>query len=129
MQRGKIAKRPCAEEDIVVMFIEVLPGEQLLSTLAQLPQVPLTRGSGARRLMEAKCRISIQLLMVQACGEIWQKHAQRLNLRATVLMLDMLAQQGAHAREINSDSGLRRELAIAQLQDKVRNWPLHSHLH
>lgn len=82
-------------------------------------QVSLARGSGARRLNLAKCRSSIQLLLVQACGEIWSSHGHRLEQQAVVVLLDILAQIGTNARAINGNGDLRRELALAQMRDEV----------
>ena len=41
-------------------------------------QVSLAAGAGARRLAEARCRAAVQLLLVQACGEVYVSHAPRL---------------------------------------------------
>jgi hypothetical protein len=41
-------------------------------------QVSLVAGAGARRLAEARCRAAVQLLLVQASGEIYVAHAPRL---------------------------------------------------
>ncbi len=41
-------------------------------------QVSLVAGAGARRLAEARCRAAVQLLLVQAAGEIYVAHAPRL---------------------------------------------------
>lgn len=38
----------------------------------------LAAGAGARRLAEARCRAAVQLLLVQACGEVYVSHAPRL---------------------------------------------------
>ena len=83
-------------------------------------QVSLARGSGARRLLEARCRASIQLLLVQGSGELWAAHGQQLEQRSVVILLDMLARMGGHARAINADGPLRRDLAVAQASDQVR---------
>lgn len=53
-------------------------------------QVSLVRGSGARRLGLAKCRATIQLLLVQACGEVWAAHGHRLQGSAVQQLLEVL---------------------------------------
>ena len=83
-------------------------------------QVSLSSGSGARRLAEARCRAAIQLLLVQACGEVYASHAPRLPQAAAILMLDALAAVAEHARGIDADLDLRRDLAAAQAAGKVR---------
>ncbi|CAL8462959.1 g2493 [Coccomyxa elongata] len=82
-------------------------------------QVSLSSGSGARRLAEARCRAAIQLLLVQACGEVYASHAPRLPQAAAILMLDALAAVAEHARDIDADLDLRRSLAAAQAAGKV----------
>jgi len=82
-------------------------------------QVSLVRGSGARRLGLAKCRATIQLLLVQASGEVWAAHGHRLQASAVKQLLDVLQSIGAHARAVNADGDLRRELALAQMRDQV----------
>ncbi len=82
-------------------------------------QVSLASGSGARRLAEARCRAAIQLLLVQACGEVYASHAPRLPQAAAILMLDALAAVAEHARDIDADLDLRRSLAAAQAAGKV----------
>ena len=70
--------------------------------------------------MEARCRASIQLLLVQGSGELWAAHGQQLEQRSMVILLDMLARVGGHARAINANGALRRDLAVAQASDQVR---------
>ena len=82
-------------------------------------QVSLSSGSGARRLAEARCRAAIQLLLVQACGEVYASHAPRLPQAAAILMLDALAAVAEHARDVDADLDLRRDLAAAQTAGKV----------
>ena len=66
-----------------------------------------------------RTRAAIQLLLVQACGEIFTVHGQRLSLAATSAMLDVLQQVADHGRAIDSDAHLRRTLAVSQAEDKV----------
>ncbi len=82
-------------------------------------QVSLSSGSGARRLAEARCRAAIQLLLVQACGEVYARHAPRLPQAAAILMLDALGAVAEHARDIDADLDIRRSLAAAQTAGKV----------
>ncbi len=128
----------------------------------------LSSGSGARRLAEARTRAAIQLLLVQACGEVcsavsplllfpglacyffwcmqqmpeqacmcrhaltrvcvlparatlqvYAAHSPRLPQAAAILMLDALAEIAQHARDIDADLALRRDLAAAQAEGKV----------
>ncbi len=88
-------------------------------------QASLARGSGARRLNLAKSRSGIQLLLVQACGEIWAAHGHRLEQEAVIVLLDVLFQIGSNARAVDGNGNLRRELALAQMRDEVHpNFPL-----
>lgn len=82
-------------------------------------QVTLAQGSGARRLGEVRCRAAIQLLLVQASGEIYAAHSQRLPQAAAILMLDALADMARHARQVDADLDMRRQLAAAQAESKV----------
>ncbi len=82
-------------------------------------QVSLASGSGARRLAEARCRAAIQLLLVQACGEVYAAHSPRLPQAAAILMLNALGAVAEHARSIDADLQLRRDLAAAQAEGKV----------
>ena len=79
----------------------------------------LSQGSGARRLAEVRCRAAIQLLLVQASGEIYAAHSQRLPQAAAILMLDALADMAQHARDVDADLNMRRQLAAAQAESKV----------
>ena len=91
------------------------------------PQVTLAQGSGARRLAEVRCRAAIQLLLVQASGEIYAAHSQRLPQAAAILMLDALADMAQHARSVDADLGMRRDLAAAQAESKVRRSCCNAH--
>ena len=88
-------------------------------TLFGRAQVTLAQGSGARRLAEVRCRAAIQLLLVQASGEIYAAHSQRLPQAAAILMLDALADMAQHARGVDADLDMRRDLAAAQAESKV----------
>ena len=80
----------------------------------------LSQGSGARRLAEVRCRAAIQLLLVQASGEVYAAHSQRLPQAAAILMLDALADMTQLARDVDADLDMRRQLAVAQAESKVR---------
>jgi brefeldin A-inhibited guanine nucleotide-exchange protein len=82
-------------------------------------QVSLSDGSGARRLAEARCRAAIQLLLVQASGEVYAAHSPRVPQAAVISMLDALATVAEHARNIDADLDLRKSLAAAQIEDQV----------
>ena len=84
----------------------------------------LAQGSGARRLAEVRCRAAIQLLIVQASWEIYAAHSQRLPQAGAILMLDALAAMAQHARAVDADLDMRRLLAAAQVESKVRILPL-----
>ena len=88
-------------------------------TLFWQAQVTLAQGSGARRLAEVRCRAAIQLLLVQASGEIYAAHSQRLPQAAAILMLDALSDMAQHARDVDEDLDMRRDLAAAQAESKV----------
>lgn len=88
-------------------------------------QVTLAQGSGARRLAEVRCRAAIQLLLVQASGEIYAAHSQRLPQAGAILMLDALAEMAQHARDVDADLDMRRLLAAAQAESKVSLLPQH----
>ncbi len=77
------------------------------------------QGSGARRLAEVRCRAAIQLLLVQASGEVYAAHSKYLPQAAAILMLDALADMAQHARDLDADLDMRRQLAAAQAESKV----------
>lgn len=82
-------------------------------------QWSLSEGAGARRLGEVRTRAAIQLLLVQACGEIFHVHGRRLTSEATTGILDVVHRLADHARQVDKDMALRRQLAAAQAHDKV----------
>ena len=83
----------------------------------------MSEGAGARRLGEARTRAAIQLLLVQACGEIFHVHGRRLAADAITGILDVVKSLADHARQADRDMTLRCQLAAAQAHDKV--CPLH----
>ncbi len=82
-------------------------------------QWSLSEGAGSRRLGEVRTRAAIQLLLVQACGEIFHVHSRRLAPDAITGILDVVRQLADHARQVDKDMALRRQLAAAQAHDKV----------
>lgn len=82
-------------------------------------QWSLSTGAGARRLAEVRTRAAVQLLLVQACGEIFHVHSQRLQPDVLTGILDVVKQLADHARHVDMDMNLRRHLAAAQVTDKV----------
>ena len=82
-------------------------------------QWSLSSGAGARRLSEARTRAAVQLLLVQACGEIFHVHSRRLKPEVLTGILEVVKQLADHARQVDKDMGLRRQLAAAQVNDKV----------
>ena len=66
-----------------------------------------------------RCKAAVQLLLVQACGEVYTHHAQRLSAGAMTCMLDTLVMVANHARQLNSNFDLRQLLLMAQLNDRV----------
>ena len=79
----------------------------------------MSGGAGARRLGEARTRAAIQLLLVQACGEIFHAHGRRLAIDAVTGILGIVQRLADHARQVDKDMTLRRQLAAAQAHDKV----------
>ena len=51
--------------------------------------------------------------------QVYAAHSPRLPQAAAVLMLDALAQIAQHARDVDADLALRRDLAAAQAEGKV----------
>ena len=80
----------------------------------------LGQGAGARRLAEVHVRASIQLLLVQACSEVYTQHSRTMPPPAAVLLLDVLKGMASHSAAVDADVGLRHSLLLAQAADKVR---------
>ena len=60
---------------------------------------------------------------MQASGEIYAAHSQRLPQAGAILMLDALADMAQHARDVDADLNMRRLLAAAQAESKARLQP------
>lgn len=91
----------------------------IVTSTVILLQWSLSSGAAARRLGEARTRAAVQLLLVQACGEIFHIHNRRLKPEALTGILDVVKQLADHARQVDMDMSLRRHLAAAQATDKV----------
>lgn len=79
----------------------------------------LGSGAGSRRLAELKCRASVQLLLSQACGELYAAHSQRILNASLVKILDILEEISERYVHVNGNMGLRDTLALAQTADNV----------
>lgn len=82
----------------------------------------LGQGAGARRLAEVHVRAAIQLLLVQACSEVYTQHSRLMPPGAAVVLLDTLRGIANHAASVDADGGLRHSLLLAQAADKVGAW-------
>ena len=87
--------------------------------LTAAPSWTLESGAGARRLAELRCRASVQLLMAQACGELYAAHPQSINVTSMTKILDLLEQISSRCVQINGNMGLRESLSLAQTADNV----------
>ncbi len=70
-------------------------------------------------------RAAVQLLLVQACGEIYGAHRATMPPAALATMLQLLATVAAHARGVDDDQRLRHAIALAQAEDQV-SWACRS---
>jgi brefeldin A-inhibited guanine nucleotide-exchange protein len=66
-------------------------------------------------LTAVKCRIAVQLLLVQAMTEIYNSHGSQLSVANTMLLLDTLHAVAGHAHKVNGDHALRQKLQELQL--------------
>ena len=79
----------------------------------------LESGAGARRLAEVRCRASVQLLLAQACGELYAAHPQSISTKSMIGILDLLEQISSRCVDADGNMGLRESLALAQTADNV----------
>ncbi|PSC72251.1 brefeldin A-inhibited guanine nucleotide-exchange 2-like [Micractinium conductrix] len=79
----------------------------------------LGAGAGQRRLADVHVRAAIQLLLVQACSEVYGQHSRIMPAAAAVLLLDTLKAIASHAASVDADGGLCHSLLLAQAADKV----------
>lgn len=76
-------------------------------------------GAGARHLAEIKCRASVQLLLSQACGEVYAAHAKLISSSSTIRILDLLENISQRCVHIDGNNSLRESLTLAQTADAV----------
>jgi len=79
----------------------------------------LGSGVGARRLAELKCRASVQLLLAQACGELYAAHSQRIESPVLIRILNILEEISERCVQVDGNMGLRESLTLAQTADGV----------
>lgn len=95
-------------------------GSPRLSSRERRPSLfSLGEGAGARRLAEVHVRAAIQLLLVQACSEVYTQHSRTMPAPAAVALLEILRGIASHAASLDADAGLRHSLLLAQAADKV----------
>ncbi|OIW00805.1 hypothetical protein TanjilG_18607 [Lupinus angustifolius] len=72
-------------------------------------------------LSDAKCRASVQLLLVQAVMEIYDLYRSQLSAKTMLVLFDALHDVALHAHRINSNTILRSKLqefgSMTQMQD------------
>lgn len=83
------------------------------------PNWTLRHGVGSRRLSEVRCRAAVQLLTVQAIGEIYKIHHLALDaplLQKLILSLETIS---LHSRKVDTDIQIRQFLAVQQSEDHI----------
>ena len=70
---------------------------------------------------QVRVRAAVQLLLVQACGEIYGAHCSAMPPAALATMLQLLAAVSGHARGVDDDQRLRHAIALAQAEDQARS--------
>ncbi|PKA60061.1 Brefeldin A-inhibited guanine nucleotide-exchange protein 2 [Apostasia shenzhenica] len=72
-------------------------------------------------VIDAKCRASIQLLLIQAVMEIYDMYRAQLSAKATITLFEAMHSVATNAHKINCDTDLRMKLqdlsSITQMQD------------
>lgn len=76
-------------------------------------------GAGARKLSEIQCRASVQLLLAQACGEVYSAHSRNMPKASAIALLDILKGISEFSIKLDADEGLRHSLLMAQAADNV----------
>ena len=84
-------------------------------------QAYLESASGSRMLSLVRCRATVQLLLVQTCGDVHSQHWQRIPTSALLTMLDLLQFISDTSRDLDADMDLRRQLASRQAEGQVRS--------
>ncbi len=80
----------------------------------------LREGIGARRLTKFRSQAAVQLLLMQSCSDVYirqHKHMPQGSVSDVMRTLDWIA---SNARDVDSDTALRKRLAMQQAEDKVR---------
>ncbi|CAI5972187.1 unnamed protein product [Closterium sp. NIES-64] len=78
----------------------------------------------AEAVADVRCKIAVQLLLVQAMTEIFSMHGAALSAPHTLILLDSLHRVGTHAHAINSDRLLRSRLQALHLATQMPDPPL-----
>ncbi|CAI5476702.1 unnamed protein product, partial [Closterium sp. Yama58-4] len=78
----------------------------------------------AEAVADVRCKIAVQLLLVQAMTEIFSMHGSALSAPHTLILLDSLHRVGTHAHAINSDRLLRSRLQALHLATQMPDPPL-----
>ncbi|GJP85932.1 hypothetical protein CLOP_g16023 [Closterium sp. NIES-67] len=78
----------------------------------------------AEAVGDVRCKIAVQLLLVQAMTEIFSMHGASLSAPHTLVLLDSLHLVGTHAHAINSDRLLRSRLQALHLATQMPDPPL-----
>ncbi|KAG5092515.1 hypothetical protein JHK82_051293 [Glycine max] len=72
-------------------------------------------------LSDAKCRASVQLLLIQAVLEIYNMYRSQLSAKTILVLFEALHDVALHAHKINSNIILRSKLqefgSMTQMQD------------
>ncbi|GMH32506.1 hypothetical protein BSKO_00340 [Bryopsis sp. KO-2023] len=76
-------------------------------------------GIGSRRLLEVRSRGAVQLLLVQAVGEIYASSGAKMDPKLMLQLLRTLKTISDHARAVDSDQNLRQGLAVLQAEDRL----------
>ncbi|CAA6663381.1 unnamed protein product [Spirodela intermedia] len=72
-------------------------------------------------IADIKCRVAVQLLLIQAGMEIYNMYRDQLSQRNTIVLFDALHSVASHAHQIDNDTDLRSKLqdlgSMTQMQD------------
>eukprot|EP00210_Caulerpa_lentillifera_P001785 g1715.t1 len=83
------------------------------------PNWTLRHGVGSRRLSEVRCRAAVQLLTVQAIGEIYKTHHTVLDTPLLQKLIVSLETISLHSRKVDTDIQIRQFLAVLQSEDHI----------
>lgn len=73
---------------------------------------------------DAKCRASIQLLLIQAVMEIYSTYRAQLSAKTTIILFQSSHVVASHAHKINSDNDLRIKLQDLSFMTQLQDPPL-----